>query len=90
MKPLFQVILSRKAEKSIRQLPKHYQRKIVELLLVFRENPIPAEYYDIKKLKGQADTYRSRIGDIRTIYEINWNQKEIHVLLVKPREKAYE
>jgi mRNA-degrading endonuclease RelE of RelBE toxin-antitoxin system len=47
---LFQVITSQKA------------RRIIELLLIFRENPVPAEYYDIKKLKGYTDTYRARIG----------------------------
>jgi len=86
---LFQVILSQKARKSIKKLPKHYKQRIIELLLILRENPVPAEYYDIKKLKGYLDTYRARIGDIRVIYEILWNDKRVNVLLVEPRERAY-
>jgi len=86
---LFQVIISQKARKSIKKLPKHHKPRIIELLLIFRENPIPAEHYDIKKLKGYTDTYRARIGDIRVIYETLWNQKRVHVLLIERRERAY-
>jgi len=57
--------------------------------LVFRENPIPAEHYDIKKLKGHVDTFRARIGDVRIIYEILWDRKRVHVLLIERRERAY-
>jgi mRNA-degrading endonuclease RelE of RelBE toxin-antitoxin system len=86
---LFQVIASQKARKSIKKLPEHYKRRIIELLLIFRENPVPAEYYDIKKLKGYTDTYRARIGDVRVIYEILWDLKKVHVLLIERRERAY-
>lgn len=86
---MFQVVFSQRARKSIKKLPEHYKRRIVELTLIFRENPIPAEYYDIKKLKGYMDTYRARIGDVRIIYEILWDLKRVHVLLIEQRERAY-
>lgn len=86
---MFQVIASPRARKSLKKLPERYRQRINELLLIFRENPVPAEYYDIKKLKGRADTYRARIGDIRVIYEILWDSKMVHVLLIKRRERAY-
>jgi len=50
---------------------------------------VPAEYYDVKKLKGYVDTFRARIGDIRVIYEILWDDKRVNVLLIEPRERAY-
>ncbi|MEM2926434.1 MAG: type II toxin-antitoxin system RelE/ParE family toxin [Candidatus Bathyarchaeia archaeon] len=86
---MFQIIVSQRARKSIEKLSEHYKRRIIELLLIFRENPVPAEYYDVKKLKGYTDTYRVRIGDIRVIYEILWSLKKVHVLLVEWRERAY-
>jgi mRNA-degrading endonuclease RelE of RelBE toxin-antitoxin system len=86
---LFEVIASQKARKAIKKLPEHYKRRIIELLLILRENPVPAEYYDVKKLKGYTDAYRARIGDVRVIYEILWNLKRVHVLLIEPRESAY-
>jgi len=86
---LFQVIISQKARKAIKKLPEHYKRRTIELLIIFRENPVPAEYYDIKKLKGYTDTYRARVGDVRIIYETLWNLKRVNVLLIRPRESAY-
>ena len=61
----------------------------MELLLFLRENPVPADYYDIRKLRGHVDTYRARIGDIRVIYEILWEDRRVNVLLIEKREKAY-
>lgn len=49
---MFQVITAPRARKSIKKLPESTRRRIIELLLIFRENPVPAEYYDIEKLKG--------------------------------------
>ena len=86
---MFEIILSQKARKAIKNLPEHYRRKIIELLLILRDNPVPAEYYDIKKLKGCTDTFRARIGDIRIIYEIVWNRRFVNVLLIEPRETVY-
>jgi mRNA-degrading endonuclease RelE of RelBE toxin-antitoxin system len=86
---LFEVTIAQRARKVLKRFPEHYSRRIIELLLILRENPVPAEYYDIKKLKGYADTYRARIGDIRVVYEILWSQRAINVLLIGPRESAY-
>ncbi|RLI23957.1 type II toxin-antitoxin system RelE/ParE family toxin [Candidatus Bathyarchaeota archaeon] len=70
-------------------MPEHYRRRILELLLTLRENPVPAEYYDVRKLRGYTDIYRVRIGDIRVIYEILWKEREVDVLLVEWRRRAY-
>jgi len=86
---LFEVTVAQRARRASKRLPEHYKRKVIELLLILRENPVPAEYYDIKKLKGYADIFRIRIGDIRVIYEISWNHRAINVLLIEPRESAY-
>jgi len=86
---MFQVVVSRRAKKSLEKLPSFYKRRVIELLLLLRENPVPADYYDIRKLKGYVDTYRARIGDIRVIYEISWEDRRVNVLLVERRGKAY-
>jgi len=61
----------------------------MEFLFVFRENPVPAEQYDLKKLGGYKNNFRARIGDIRIIYEINWTQQTVNILIIKPWERAY-
>ena len=86
---MFQVVTSNGASRSAKRLPKHYKTRLVELLLTLRENPAPSEYYDLKKLKGEEDTYRARLGDIRVVYEVNWREKRISILLVEYRGRAY-
>jgi len=86
---LFQIIVSQRARKSIKKIPQHYRQRILDLLLILREDPVPAEHYDVRKIKGYTDTYRVRIGDVRVIYEIQWNLKRVHVLLIERRERAY-
>ncbi len=50
------------------EAPEYVKLRIIELVLILRENPVPGEYYDVKKLKGLKDTYRIRLGDLRIIY----------------------
>ena len=86
---MFDVLSASRARKSAKKLPETYRRRIVDFLLILRENPVPAEYYDVKKLKGHKDTYRARIGDLRIIYEVLWDLKRVHVLVIEHRESAY-
>ena len=70
---MFDVTIAQSAQKSSKKLPEHFKRRIVELLLILRENPVPAEYYDVKKLKGLADIKAGRIKELRTLLK-----KEAH------------
>jgi mRNA interferase RelE/StbE len=86
---LFNIAIAKQAQKSSKKLPEHFKRRLIELLLILRENPVPAEYYDVKKLKGLTDTYRIRLGDFRIVYEIVWNKAAVNVLYIGTRENAY-
>lgn len=86
---MFEVVISGKATKTSKKLPDHDKRKVVEFLSVLRENPVPADHFDLKKMRGRIDTFRARVGDVRVIYEVFWSQRMINVLVIKPREKAY-
>ena len=88
MNTLFELTVSQRAKKSSKKLD-YQKHRIIELLLVLRENPVPAEQYDIKKLQGFKDTFRVRIGDVRIIYEVQWTKQTINVLVIERRETAY-
>lgn len=81
--------MSRKAEKSALKMPEHYRRRIKELLEILEDNPVPVEFYDTVKMGGGNDDYRIRIGDIRIIYSIFWDLKEIQILKIEWRGRAY-
>ena len=86
---MFEVTISQRAKKTSKRLPDPQKHRIIQLLLVLWEPPVPAEQFDIKKLKGYKDTFRARIGDIRVIYEVQWGQQKIIVLVIERRETAY-
>ena len=66
------------------------QRSVLDLLITLQENPVPADHYDIKKIKGERDTYRVRLGEMRIIYEISWTMKKVLIHDLRPRGRAYD
>jgi len=71
-------------------MPSHYARRVLLVLEALSQDPAPVPEYDVRKLVGMQDTYRIRIGDIRIEYEVDWDSKEIDVLVVQFRGRAYK
>ena len=84
---MYEIIFSRKAAKFISTLPKNYKNKIKEMLTILKENPYA---YPYKKIRGETNLYRIRVGKYRILYEINKNQNQIIILKVDKRERIYE
>lgn len=57
---------------------------------MLQETPVPADTFDIVKLRGFADCFRARIGDIRIIFQIKWEEAEIRILVIEFRGRAYK
>ncbi len=85
----FRLEIKKTAFKNIRRY-KEYREKIVELFKTLKNNPIPYKKFDIVKLKGYKQTYRIRLGKIRIIYQIDWIERRIIVLVVAKRSKSYK
>lgn len=66
------------AERQLRSLPKRTQSQITKRLLKLEADPRPS---GVKKLEGEKDLYRLRVGDFRLIYAIR--DRELIVLIVK-------
>ncbi|MEE8125556.1 MAG: type II toxin-antitoxin system RelE/ParE family toxin [Nitrospirales bacterium] len=66
------------AERQLKILPKPTQSQISKRLLKLEVNPRPS---GVKKLEGEKDLYRLRVGDFRVIYTIR--DRELIVLIVK-------
>jgi mRNA interferase RelE/StbE len=86
---MFQVVLSNRAEKSLKKLGKSRGR-ILDLLVTLRENPVPADTYHVRKMEGETNSYRVRLGDLRVVYDVDWVSKKIFVHIISPRESAYK
>jgi mRNA interferase RelE/StbE len=74
----YTVDLSNRAKRQLAALSSNLQAQIVTALRKLEENPRPS---GVKKLKGEDDAYRLRVGDYRVLYEIH--DKALLVLVVK-------
>jgi len=80
---MYQIVLSRIAEKDLDKVNKKYKPHIFAALFDLRKNP-----YLGKKLEGKfRDCYSLRIGIYRIIYKIYKNKLNI---LIGPRQGAYK
>ena len=85
--PTYQVVLSKTARKQLTTLPVFIHNKIIEDITLLSETPRPA---GCKKLKGQKNAWRIRVGDYRVIYEIEDKQLRILVIAIGHRKDVYE
>ncbi len=84
---MFRIEFSAKAKKEF----DHLQDEIIEeAIKVLTLDPVPAERYDVKKLKGMRGTFRIRIGQMRIVYTIIWKDKVILISRIGSRESVYD
>ena len=88
----FRVVLKKSAQSFFRKLHKSnpsYAMRIRELLIRLEKIPLPIAEYDVKKLKGYENIFRVRIGDLRVIYYVDFQNKKVVVLDINWRERVY-
>lgn len=83
----YQILLSWSAEKFLNELPRNIYVKISHSIDMLAENPRP---HGCKKLKGNRDEWRIRIGDYRVLYSINDDIVTIEIVRIGHREDVYE
>ena len=85
---MFEVYVSKKALKGLKEMPKEYQERVLRLLRRLGEDPLPEEY-DVKKLRGFENAFRIRIGKYRVVYKVDWKERRVFVVFIGHRGKAY-
>ena len=68
--------------KNLAKIPSGQAEKILNVI----EN-LPSDLYfgDIKKIKGEKNLWRKRVGAYRIFYEIHFDKKFIHVIWLECR-----
>jgi len=83
---MYQIILARKAKKSLSKLPKFFQIKVMKILASLKFNP-----YIGKKLEGKyKNDYSIHVWPYRIIYTIKKQQLIIEVIEIEHRGGAYK
>lgn len=86
---MYSVKFTKRALKELNQLPKDARNSVIESLELLQVNPY-AEILQVKKLRGQRNLYRIRIGNYRVIYEIYGGMLVIIVVRIGHRKDVYE
>jgi len=82
---MYQIILSRNAEKDLDKINKKYKPHIFAALFDLRKNP-----YSGKRLKGKfQDCYSLRVGPYRIIYKIYKRKLNILIIRIGQRHRVY-
>lgn len=82
----YRVELTAAAAKQLQKLEPGIRRRIEAALASLRDDPRPA---GVKKLAGEDNAWRIRVGDYRAIYEIYDDVVVIVVFRVAHRRHAY-
>ena len=80
----WQVIVDKAVSKALKNIPKDYRNRILEILGEFAINPYAG---DIERMEGE-DVWRRRVGAYRIFYEVMKEKKIIHVFDVKRRTSS--
>lgn len=80
------VVFSTRALRFLAKVEKEDRTRVVKKLEALQEDPFPS---GIKKLKGEVDVYRLRIGDFRVLYKLIADDEVILVFRVDKRSRVY-
>ncbi len=82
----YQVVFKKRAQKEIINLPADYCKKITNAIDCLEDDPRPS---GAKKLSGQKDRWRIRVGDYRILYIISETDKLITIYRIGHRKDIY-
>ena len=86
VKKEYTVLLSKKSEKFLRNLPQPYYSAILKAVNALADEPRP---FGSTKFTGE-DSYRIRVGDYRIIYNIFDDIVTVEVININHRREVYK
>ena len=84
---MYSIGLKKSAIKELASIPKPFNQHIASAIDSLSNNPRPE---GVKKLKGEEDAYRIRVGDYRIIYTIEDVIRIVEIHRVRHRRDAYK
>ncbi len=81
------ITFARSARKELEALNTSNIRRILSKIEALAKDPIPR---GCRKLQGEENLWRIRVGDYRVIYSIYPKEKIVDIIAVRHRSKAYE
>lgn len=85
--PKYSINFAPAAAKQLRKFSHNAQVRIGDTIDKLANNPFPQGY---KKLVGQKDLYRVRVGDYRIVYKVYSGKLLILIVRIGHRKDAYD
>ena len=83
----YTVVIIRPAQKEVRALDPAVRVRILKALRALADEPRPP---GCRKLVGAQNRWRVHVGDYRVIYTVDDAGREVEVVAVRHRGRAYE
>jgi mRNA interferase RelE/StbE len=83
-----ELLVAPEAARSLLKIPRAKAEAIMARMRQIAANPY-APLSNVKPLKGEAQTFRLRVGDWRAIYHVDGQAVRVLLLRVAKREEAY-
>ena len=83
----YAITFARSARKELESFDAQIVKRIVPKIESLARVPRPA---GCRKLKGEKNLWRVRIGDYRVVYAIYDDERRVDIVAVRHRSKAYE
>ena len=84
---IYEVIFTHKSAKFIEALPHGHKQKLRNIIESMGSSPFS---YPYRKIRGETNLYRIRLGKFRMLYEIDEKEKRVVILKVDKRGKVYD
>ncbi len=83
----YSVTFARSARKELEALTAALVRRIFPKVEGLAKEPRPK---GCRKLRGEKNLWRIRIGDYRVVYEVKEDEKVVDIIAIRHRSAAYE
>jgi mRNA interferase RelE/StbE len=83
---MYTIEIAPAAERALKKLEANIQKRIIKALLKLEEESRPS---GVKKLSGEDELYRIRVGDYRVVYQIQDDELVVLVVRVAHRREVY-
>ena len=82
----YSVVFVRSARRELETLPEELGERILSKIRLLAETPRPP---GAKKLKGESDLWRIRVGDHRVLYEVHDDIETVEISYIRHRRDVY-
>jgi len=83
----YQIQFTTAAARQVKKLPRPARDKVLAVIATLADDPRP---HGSRKLTGEDDAWRVRVGDYRVIYDVADTLLEITVIRAAHRREAYD